>query len=1487
VYLGIDIGSVSLNLVLVDLESKVLRERYVRTRGKPLETALEALEALFAEVPPSEIEGVAFTGAGTAVLGGLYRIKPVNEVIAQAAATAMLHPEVRTIIEIGGEDSKLILLEEDPKTGRLRVKDFAMNALCAAGTGSFLDHQASRLGVSIEDEWGKMALRSVHVPRLAGRCSVFAKSDMIHLQQEGTPDYDIVAGLCFAMARNFKAVIGKAKEFAPRVAFQGGVAANAGMVRAFTEVLELEPGALLVPEHYASMGAIGACLVARDRGELGRIESLEPLREYMESRRYGGGELHVPLADDRYPLVIEPDPFPAGTESVDVFVGVDVGSISTNVVAVDREGRVLAREYLMTAGRPLAAVTDGLYKVGTALEERGGKGRARVRGCATTGSGRYLTGDFIGADIVKNEITAHATGASFIRPDVDTIFEIGGQDSKYISLDSGAVVDFTMNKVCAAGTGSFIEEQSERLGVGLKTGEFNSKALSADEPPAMGERCTVFIETDINRNQQRGVAVDDLCAGLCYSIVQNYLNRVVEDHRIGDVILFQGGTAYNRGVKAAFEKVLGKPVTVPPHHDVLGAVGMALIARDWYQAGEPRAEARGEWIGRDGKTSPTASAVGSQTRKTAFKGFDLRSVRYSFDTFECEDCANRCEIHVVKIQASEGGPDGQGARAERTLYYGSRCGKFDESERDSLGKHLPRLFVERQRLLETAYEAPVRRPACGAIDHRRASPAANARKRVGLPQMTHFFELMPMWKALFTELGFEVVLSSRTVGKVIRQGVEEVAAETCFPVKVAHGHIRDLAEKGVDHIFLPTIIDMPRATDDIVNSYVCPYVQAVPFMARAAMEDVAASGKVVEPILHFSRGEKAVRRELEKMAVGLGATRSRARRAVSEAFAAQKRFTDALQVRGRACLAGLGPDQTALVIVGRPYNACDPGLNMNIPEKLRDLGCLAIPLDMLPLDEEDISADYPHMYWRYGQKIIGGVRIIARDPRLYPVYITNFGCGPDSFIMKFVSRELAGKPCLVLEVDEHTADVGAITRCEAFLDSLKNVRSREARGSRCAGIRAHKLDYSRSTIGSRTIYIPYMDDHGYAMAAAMRASGVQARQMAMSDEDTLVWGRKFTSGKECYPCIITTGDMLRQIHTPGFDPDRSAFFMPTAFGPCRFGQYNKFQRMVLDDLGLEDVPMVLLDQDRDYQGDLKNLGADFRRLAWTGIVFVDTLQKLLRETRPYETTQGECDHLYEHHLRQCEEVIQGRGDIAALAREARRAFEAVAVARSRPRPRIGLVGEVFVRCNQFTNNFMVRKIESLGGEAVLPPFEEWVNYIAWSRVTDARIERQWRRLLVERIVEFVQRREKYKVLNEFRGAVRHFFDEPSSDHVIDLGRPYLDPAIRGEPILSMGRCMEYVHDGCDGIMNLHPFNCMPGTIVNALLTKFSKDHDMPVLKVAYDGLEQATEMIRLEAFMHQARERMLSRQCAMGGGTSTPAGAALAAVRSADSLFKT
>ena len=1451
-YIGLDVGSVATKGVVLDNAFGVLRKCYERNHGQPVKRAREVLSALLARVPPDDLCGVAATGAGAQILGEALGVTVINEVVAQATATGRFYPDVRTIIEIGGEDSKLILIEPEAKTGRTRIRDFAMNALCAAGTGSFLDQQASRLGIRIEDEWGRMAMQSEHPPRIAGRCSVFAKSDMIHLQQEGCPDYDIVAGLCFAMARNFRAVIGKGKEFLPTISFQGGVAANAGMVRAFRETLGASKSELIIPKHHAAMGAIGAVLAAAERDLWQPLGDLTRLDEVAGAHRDAPHKCHRPLEDDAYPLVIAPErDHLCDGQRVDAYVGVDVGSISTNVVVVDTEGRVLARRYLMTAGRPIEAVTEGLYAVGQEVGDR-----VTVRGCGTTGSGRYLTGDFIGADIVKNEITAHATAAAKVDVRVDTIFEIGGQDSKYVSLDNGAVVDFTMNKVCAAGTGSFIEEQSERLGVDLKSGQFNTLALAAGQPPCMGERCTVFIETDINHNQQKGVAVDDICSALCYSIVQNYLNRVVEDRKIGDIIFFQGGTAYNRGVKNAFEQILGKQVSVPPHHDIMGAIGTAHLARE---------------------------AMAGATEASRFRGFDLRDREYQCSSFECTACSNLCEVRVVDIK-------GQGK-----LFYGSRCGKFDESQRESLGNHLPQLFAERDAMLMTTYRtndkrqqhppavpgaltangnppSPKLRKASGRADTRSAPTTATndggGRPRVGIPRVAAFWEFYPLLSVFFSEMGYDVVPSEATNRTVVRQGVETVAAETCYPIKVAHGHVLDCLEKGVDLVLLPMVVDLPPMSSGIVNSFTCPYIQSLPDMVRAAVDlDAYPDSRLLTPTIHMSRGRDHVRRVLEQLARGLGVGKVRRRKAVTRALEAQDTFYGRLRDRGREVLSTL-PDEPALVIVSRPYNGCDAGLNLGIPEKLRDLGCLALPMDMLPLEDEDISADFPHMYWKYGQRILAAARIIRRHPNLYPVYITNFGCGPDSFIMKFFGRELRGKPCLTLEVDEHSADVGAITRCEAFLDSLKNVR--QMAGDAHRKVRAGKLKVTPPKAGRRKVYIPYMDDHGFVLAAAMRSNGVDAAAMPLSDERTIELGRKVTTGKECYPCIITTGDILRQIEQPDFDPDHSAFFMPTAFGPCRFGQYNKFQRMVLDDMGLERVPIITLDQDVDYQKDARLFGADFQKKAFTSILFVDCMQKLLRETRPYEVRQGEADRVYRQMLDQlCRHVEQG-GRPHELAHDVRRAFEAIEIDRAQERPVIGVVGEIFVRSNTFTNNFVVRKIEALGGEACLPPFEEWINYIAWSRQEDWKTQGNLKGMVEEWLVSFVQRREKARIMKPFAGSIRKLFYEVPASHVVEMGRQYMDPAMRGEPILSMGRSVEYAHNRFDGIVNLHPFNCMPGTIVNALLTKFQADYDMPVLKIAYDGLQQSTEMLRLEAFMHQCRQKADTRRTRETRDAPTP-----------------
>ncbi len=1385
VYVGLDIGSVAAKAVVIDGSGQVLNEFYVRTKGQPVETARGVLADVLSSAPLERIAGLALTGTGGKLLGHVLGIEAVNEVVAQSTGTAAFYPDVRTIIEMGGEDSKLIRLDRNGDVREARISDFAMNTVCAAGTGSFLDQQAARLGLSIESEFGELAMKSDHPPRIAGRCSVFAKSDMIHLQQEATPDYDIVAGLCHALARNFRSNICRGKEFERPIAFQGGVAANAGMVRAFEDVLDLPAGSLLVPDHFASMGAVGAVVHARKTDTLAPMIDLARIDEYLASFQAKVRRIE-PLEDSGYRCETEPAPL-EGEGPVDVYLGIDVGSISTNLVLLDCNRRVVAREYLMTAGRPIHAIQEGLARIGRAFADK-----VVVRGAGTTGSGRYLTGDFVGADIIKNEITAHARAAAFACPEVDTIFEIGGQDSKYVSLDHGTVVDFTMNKVCAAGTGSFLEEQADRLGVKIDQ-QFGDAAMTARSPCFLGDRCTVFIESSLNRYQQMGVERDDLIAGLCYSIVHNYLNKVVERRKVGDVILFQGGTAYNRGVRAAFAKVTGKRIVVPPHHDVMGAVGAALIAME--------------------------ETDGAST----FKGFDLSDRHYTIEPFECTDCPNHCEVKRVVVEG------------ERPLHYGSRCGKFDEEKRAAKCEHLPQLFLARKRALREAYP--------------KKKPDRPNGKTVGIPQAAHYFELYPLWTAFFTELGFQVIPSSDTNQHIIREGVGHVAAETCFPIKVAHGHVLDLVDRGVDYLFLPVVVTLEPTEPGFVDYYACPYIQTLPNLVRSAFDPARGGADVLSPVIHMSRGRKHVANVLAKLAKELGCSRRDAHRAVAVAFAALDKFFHTVRERGREIIDSLGPDDIAIAIVSRPYNGCDSGLNLNLPQMLRELGVVALPIDFLPLDGADIAGDFPHMYWKYGQRILAAARYLRSQDRVHALYVTNFGCGPDSFISKFFEREMGGKPYLTIEIDEHSAAGGVLTRCEAFLDSLRGARRKGIRHEAVAPV-----DYAPAREKARTLYVPHMSDHGRMLAAALRSHDVPALAMPIADDESLAIGRKFTSGRECYPCIITTGDIVRQTMEPDFDPAAGAFIMPEAAGPCRFGQYNKFHRIVLDQIGLNDVPIFVLAQGRGLRKALAKLGRAFYRTAWRGFVLVDLLHKLLHHTRPYEVVPGEADGVYDHCLRRMEQTIESGGDVMALAAEFRAAFDRVRVDRSVPRPRIGIIGEIYVRSNEFANNAIVRKLEAAGAEVSLPPAQEWIDYIDWERRDDFAAERNVGAWLLEHATRHVKESDVRRLSRPFEGAITDFWIEEPTAEIIKRAAPYLGPEIRGEAVLSMGRAVEYVERGFAGIVNVTPFNCIPGTIVNALLRKFVADHgNIPCLKMSYDGHAAAGDELRIEAFMHQAR----------------------------------
>jgi predicted CoA-substrate-specific enzyme activase len=958
----------------------LILSEYRRIAGSPIQSTFDLLQEFYELVPESRVEGIRVTGSGSRTIAKILGIYFENEFKAIATMFGEFYPHVKTVFELGGESAKYIRLEKQPETNQCTITDYDRSGECAAGTGSFLDQQSLRMGYAVE-EVGGLVCSAGCAARIAGRCSVFAKSDMIHAQQKGYSPQEILRGLCDAVARNFKSSIVKSRPVEAPVALIGAVSQNAGITKALREVFQLQEQDLFVPELYAWCGAIGTALLEaaerkkRSMREIHRLSQHDAETAVSDTKPLSMQD--VVLLRDR----VAPYVPPPGDAPIPVYIGIDIGSVSTNVVVMDERGALVQDIYLRTAGRPIEAVQQGL----TEVEEKWGA-RLLVKGVGTTGSGRELIAELVGADVVNDEITAHKTGALYISETlggepVDTIFEIGGQDSKYISIENGVVVDFAMNEACAAGTGSFLEEQAEKLGISIK-GEFANLALSSAAPTRLGERCTVFMERDVTGWLHKGESVPNIVAGLAYSIALNYLNRVVRGRKVGKVIYFQGGTAYNDSVAAAFAAVLGKKITVPPYNGVMGAIGMALIARQWQEA--------------------THGA-------SRFRGYDLRRLKMATRDFVCKACSNFCDIKEFVIEGQKS-------------YWGDKCSdKFRKQSVTGRKPVIEDLFAYREKLLEEIASTKAARPG---------------KLRVGIPRAMSMIDQFPFWHAYFRELGIETVLSPATDPRIAAAGVEMAMAQPCYPIEVAHGHVQALLEAGVDYVLLPNLLNAEAEEGSKSTAHYCPWNQTLPFVIQSAPPLEPHRHKFLIPQLHFQLGREQVKAGLFEAMRKLGVGRRDNERAVDAAYAAQREFQGKLIEAGRRALDVL--DETGepgLLLVGRSYNIYDRNVNCDIPRKLRHrYGANVIPLDFVVTGRESVSDLHPNMYWASGRKILAASRLAGSRPNLHVVYISNFKCGPDSYIKHF-TREAAGAPLLVLQFDGHGNDAGYMTRCEAYLDS--------------------------------------------------------------------------------------------------------------------------------------------------------------------------------------------------------------------------------------------------------------------------------------------------------------------------------------------------------------------------------------------------------------------------------------------------------------------
>ena len=1055
--LGIDIGTATVKLVLTDENKTIITTWETLHHNQPSTMLKMGITEL--GVFLTEAVAVGITGADALSFHKVLKDSGfLEDVPAIVEGTKLLASSARSIMEIGSQGSRFITQID-------QVPQFATNGHCAGGTGSFFEDQMSRLGLSIED-YSELVEQATSVPRLSGRCAVFAKTDIIHRQQEGVRTPDILLGLCYAMIKNYKATIVRDLLVDKPVAFCGGVTKNRGVIRAIKEVFGLQEDELIVPAYASFAGAAGAALHASGSFT---SEQLFLAADHMKESHHGSLSALPAFSENTLsdPACTQ---FPVSGKCA---LGIDIGSTSTDLVIIGEHNELVDYQYLRTAGNPEAAVRKGL----ASIKERFGE--LVFQAVGVTGSGRERVGRMLGADAIRDEITAQAAGAAHCVPEVNTVFEIGGQDSKYIQIEDGRVVDFQMNKICAAGTGSFVEEQAARMGIPIN--EFGPLALTAKNPASLGERCTVFIETAIAAASAEGIAQNEIAAGLCYAIVKNYLHKVVGTKPVGNHIVLQGGVAYNPGIVAAFRAFYGERLIVNPYFSISGAFGVALLAKE--------------------------ANVG---KKSSFAGYEF----------------SRKTIHM-------------------------------DTRNEEVRKNIE-FYHQADKLLLDGYT--------GERDPRK--------KTVGVPFALMIHKFFPMANAFFTSLGYNVLLTKPTNDETIRLSQENARGETCYPVKLIYGHMKQLIDAKVDYIFLPTIHTMKHELSHVEHNYGCVYMQTAAVSIGKALGLEEKGITLLSPVFDLDFGKEAMASAMVGLGKILGIPKPFCAKALLAGAMAVRKHKNAVEKQGKQLLDSLKPEDKVLVLITRNYGVSDPILNMGIPDLLLERGIKVITLSHLPGHALDISEEYPNLYWPFGQHILSGAKLIAHHPNLYAVYLTNHGCGPDSMLSHLFKKEMGDKPYLQIEVDEHFSKVGVVTRIEAFLNSLSKRNAK-----------ALPADFDIENVTIRTsniqpnvqkelpLYLPNLGLYTEFIRQYYEQTGHTVHVLPMADEEALSLGRAHTNSKEYLPFVVLLGSILKD-QKERASQHSVQYLVPQTLGSEADGQYATVIDAILWQSGMKNIMLA-------------------------------------------------------------------------------------------------------------------------------------------------------------------------------------------------------------------------------------------------------------------------------------------------------------------------
>ncbi len=1325
--------------------------------------------------------------------------------------TGALTGSFDAIVSLGAESFLLYTLN----------KDFTINAIetgnkCASGTGEFFLQQIRRMDLSV-DQAVEVA-RGAEPYRVSGRCSVFCKSDCTHALNKGIPAGRVTAGLCGMITGKVLDLLEKSP--GSRIIAVGGVTKNSVIM----EMLRKEVDHLVVPEYADCFEAVGAAYQAFHS----RTEFQKGKKSYFTSK-HSSFQILPPLKDAENLVVFESIPESTAQDGDELLLGLDVGSTTTKAVALRiNDNAIVAKTYLRTNGNPIAAARECYKEISGQIQSN-----VRFVGLGTTGSGRQIAGLHAGTDSVINEIIAHATAAAHFDPDVETIFEIGGQDAKYTYLVNGVPSDYAMNEACSAGTGSFLEE-SAKESMGIDYRKIQEIAVKGMQPPNFNDQCAAFISSDIKTAGHEGIGTDDIVAGLVYSICMNYVNRVKGRRPVGKKVLMQGGVCYNKAVPLAMANLIHHQIIVPPEPGLMGAFGVALEVKNRIENGLC-----------EKKTFDPALLAS-------------RDVDYG-KSFVCHGgtskCDRGCEIAMIIIDGKK-------------FPFGGACNKyynlihhleFDSSQFD---------FVHNREQLVFNYEKKI---------------ASTASPKIGMNRSFLMHSLYPLYETFFRSLGAELVISD----SVDPDGIKRKRSAFCYPAEISHGAFKSLVQKKPDYIFLPSVVELyveNARTRRKEHQCTCMILQGEPYYLRSAFKDIDPAIKVLSPILDFSQGFDTQEQEFVKVSCDIGKSEKEGRDAYRKAVEAHWSVQQKIKDKGREVLAELEmhPEKTAIVLFGRYYNAFASEANMGIPEKFASRGITLIPWDYLPYQQENVEFE---VNWAIGQNLMKAAKFVAGHPQLFAAYITNFSCGPDSFLLTYFRDYMDVKPSLTLELDSHTADAGINTRIEAFWDIIERFRKvgvvkKEDDAFTPAEIKVvkNKLKFISSDGTCEDlkdkkvqVLLPSMGKlNSDVIAAALRGGGIKADPVPVYDREALRLGRANTTCKECLPLILTTGGLLKHIEERTDKNEKVAYFMPTCGGNCRFTQYNVFLEKLIRKNKIADTALLTMTNEDGYAG----FGMSTQVNILKGVILAECMEDIKNNLRVLAHDYDKAMIVYEKQWQKiCDVFSEQNGK--NLSKTLNAVVSELSLIKLRyplkQAKTVSLLGEIFVRSDYFSCQDLVERLAVRDIVVKRAPLLEWLNYCDYNvkeGIYEARFDLFG--FLEFQAKRYLQAKYEKSLKTVMAKSGLYNYEPVNVTESIRYGTNFFNIRFTGEAILVAGSFFKDIFHSIHGAISIGPFACMPTRVIEAVMTAeatmetarkidavpaksgFHNVNNLPFLTIESDGnpFPQILEA-RIEAFCLQ------------------------------------